>query len=129
VPQGPTGDQAGSTVFVNAGGGLKPWSPVHVNGTRNPAGDLTITWVRRTRYGGWWLDHADVPLNEESERYEVDILDGATVVRTLSAINPTVTYTGAEQTADFSAPQAAISVKVYQLSAVVGRGWPASATL
>lgn len=109
--------------------GLMPWSPVHVAGARNGSGDLSITWVRRTRFGGVWTDGADVPLNEETERYEVDILVGPDVVRTLSATAPVVTYTAAQQTADFGAPQSPIAMKVYQLSAIVGRGRPASATL
>jgi len=109
--------------------GLMPWSPVHVGGARNASGDLSITWVRRTRFGGVWTDGADVPLNEETERYEIDILDGADVVRTLSVNSPVATYTAAQQTADFGAPQSSIAMSVYQLSAVVGRGWPASASL
>lgn len=109
--------------------GLMPWSPVHVAGIRNGAGDLSITWVRRTRLGGAWADGADVPLNEESERYEVDILNGPNVVRTIAATSPTVTYTAAEQTADFGSPQPSVALKVYQISAMVGRGWPAAATL
>ena len=44
-----------------------------IAGARNAGGDLTITWVRRTRFGGVWADGVDVPLNEESERYEVDV--------------------------------------------------------
>ena len=48
-----------------------------------------------------------MPLGEESERYEIDILDGATVMRTLSARLPDVTYTAAQQIADFGAAQPA----------------------
>jgi len=109
--------------------GLLPWSPVHVGGIRNGAGDLAISWVRRTRFGGVWADGADVPLNEENERYEVDVLNGANVMRTLSATSPAAIYTAAEQTADFGSPQPAVAMKVYQISATVGRGWPAAATL
>jgi len=109
--------------------GLMPWSPVHVSGLRNGAGDLSITWIRRTRFGGVWADGADVPLNEESERYEVDILDGANVVRTIPATSPAATYTAAQQTADFGSPQPSVALKVYQISAAVGRGRPATATL
>jgi hypothetical protein len=100
-----------------------------MRGERNGSGDLTVTWVRRTRFGSIWADGADVPLNEESEAYEIDILDGPSVVRTLSAATPSALYTAAAQTADFGAPQPSVSVKVYQLSATVGRGWPAAATL
>lgn len=53
VPQGPTGDQSGEIAFANSGEGLKPWSPVHLRGDRNLAGDLLITWICRTRFGGW----------------------------------------------------------------------------
>jgi hypothetical protein len=109
--------------------GLMPWSPVHVAGARNGSGDLSISWVRRTRIGGVWADGTDIPLNEESERYEVDILNGSTIVRTIPVISPAATYTAAQQTADFGAPQPSVSVKVYQLSATVGRGRPAAATL
>ena len=55
------------------------WSPVQIADTRNGSGDLTITWVRRTRFGGVWADGVDVPLNEESERYEIDVMYGANV--------------------------------------------------
>jgi hypothetical protein len=109
--------------------GLMPWSPVHVAGVRNGAGDLAITWIRRTRFGGDWADGADVPLNEESERYEVDILDGANVARTIATTFPAATYSAAQQTANFGSPQPSIAVRVYQLSATVGRGRPAAATL
>ena len=106
-----------------------PWSPVHVVGSRNGSGDLAITWIRRTRFGGVWTDGTDVPLNEETESYSVDILNGSTVVRTIAATSPAATYTAAQQTADFGSAQSAIAVKVYQLSATVGRGRAASATL
>jgi hypothetical protein len=116
------------TTHAFMGVGLRPLSPAHVRGSRT-AGDLSISWVRRTRLGGDNWDAAEVPLGEETERYEVDILDGATVKRTLAATTPAATYTAAQQTADFGAPQSAIDVRVYQLSAVHGRGTPREATL
>jgi hypothetical protein len=42
---------------------------------------------------------------------------------------PTVTYTAAEQTADFGSPQATVNFRVYQLSSVVGRGHAASGSV
>ena len=116
------------TTHAFEGVGLRPLSPAHVRGLRS-AGDLAISWVRRTRIGGDNWDAAEVPLGEETERYEVDILDGATVKRTLAATAPSLTYTAAQQTADFGAPQSAIDVRVFQLSAVFGRGTPRPATL
>jgi hypothetical protein len=114
--------------FVNEATSFKPYAPVHIAGSRNGACDLAVTWVRRIRYGGDWRDLVDVPLNEASEAYEVDVLDAAgDVVRTFACTSPTVTYTAADQTADLGTPQGAIEVAVYQLS--VGRGFEARATL
>ncbi|WP_296168740.1 glycoside hydrolase/phage tail family protein [uncultured Brevundimonas sp.] len=108
--------------------GLTPWAPTLLAGVRS-AGDLVMSWVRRTRFGGVWTDGTDVPLNEETEAYQVDVMSGATVVRTLAVTTPTATYTAAQQTTDFGAPQASIAVRIYQMSATVGRGRAALATL
>ena len=113
--------------FTYAGLNFKPFSPAHLKGVRAAGGDLTISWIRRTRAAGDWLDGADVPLGEENERYEVDILDGETVVRTKEATGPEVTYSAAEQTNDFGSTQPGVSVAVYQMSATIGRGHAARA--
>jgi hypothetical protein len=123
------GDQGyAERVHAFRGLGQRPLSPVHVRGSRS-TGDLMLQWIRRTRIGGDAWDTAEVPLGEDIERYEVDILDGAAVKRTLAASAPTVTYTAAEQTADFGSPQASLSVRVYQLGAAWGRGAPAAAVV
>ena len=117
-----------ATQHTFQGLGLKPLSPVHVRGVR-AGGDLTISWVRRTRLGGDVWDVPEVPLGEDSEAYEVDILDGATVVRTLTSGSPSVTYAGADQIADFGAAQASYAIRVYQMSAAYGRGTPRAAVV
>lgn len=130
VTIGATLDATTPKAFTGDAEALKPFSPVLLAGARNTGGDLSLTWVRRTRLGGEWLDYADVPLNEETEAYEVDILDAGAVVRTLTGLTtPAASYTAAEQTTDLGAPSAAIDVQVYQLSARVGRGRPGVATL
>ena len=45
-----------------AGAGLRPYSPVHVRGSRDPAATSRITWTRRTRIGGDAWSAGDVPL-------------------------------------------------------------------
>lgn len=115
--------------FICNGASLKPYAPVHIRGSRDGSNNLTITWVRRTRTGGAWRDYVDVPLGEETESYSVDILNGATVVRTLTATSETATYTAAQQTTDFGSTQASVAVKVYQISSLVGRGFPGSETI
>ena len=115
--------------FAYAARALKPYSPVHIVGSRS-AGDLTINWKRRTRINGDWRDAVDVPMSEESERYEVDIMSGVTLKRTITGLtSPTAVYTSAQQITDFGSAQSSILVNVYQLSAAVGRGYAGVATL
>lgn len=111
--------------FANTAAGLKPYAPCFVLGARDGSDNLTITWTRRARFGAEWLDGDDVPLAEASEEYEVDILDSSgTVVRTLDGLTTaSASYTAAQQTTDFGSPQALISIVVYQISAIVGRGY------
>ena len=111
-----------------AGIGRRPLSPSHVRGSRG-GGDLAISWKRRTRIGGDAWEQREVPLAEDSEAYEADILSGVNVVRTLAAAAPTVIYTAAQQIADFGAPQSAVAVKIYQISQSFGRGTPRAATV
>ncbi len=109
---------------------LKTYAPVHITGARDGADNLTISWVRRARIGGGWQDFVDVLLSEDSEAYEVDIMDGSTVVRTISGLStPQATYSAADQTTDFGSAQSSVMVSIYQLSARVGRGVPATAAV
>jgi hypothetical protein len=130
---GPASRDLGSPHYLDVdhtftGEGLKPLSPVHVRGTR-ASDDLAITWTRRTRLGGDSWDATEVPLGEDEERYEIDILDGPNVMRTLTATSPSTTYTATDQTTDFGAPQSSISLRIYQLSTTRGRGTPREAVL
>ena len=129
-PLGVALDAVDPVPFRATGRGLMPYAPVHLAGARDGGGDLVITWVRRTRIGGDLIDYVDAPLGEAVEAYELDVLSGAgAVLRTLTTGTPAATYTAAQQTADFGAPQAAVAVRVYQMSATVGRGLPGAATL
>ena len=52
---------------------------------RRTVDGVTFTWIRRTRRDGDSWDAIEVPLGETSEAYELDVLDGSTVKRTLTA--------------------------------------------
>lgn len=132
VTSGQNLDAAALQLFTNTGVGLKPFSPVQIAGERDLSGDLTITWVRRSRAQDYWIDGVDAPplLPEDQDLYDLEILDGPTVVRTFSSVAvQSQVYTAAEQTTDFGSAQAAVSVRVYQISARVARGYPGSATV
>lgn len=108
---------------------LKPYSPVHVKGSRDGSGNLAISWVRRARLTAEWRDYADATVAEMTESYEIDILNGSNVVRTISVSTSTAVYSATEQTADFGSPQSSLSVRIYQLSELVGRGIAAEAVV
>jgi hypothetical protein len=122
--------------FTPAGAGRRPFSVAHVEQPwRKPRtpGDLTIRWTRRSRalaadsWGG-----LEVPLGEELEAYEVEILDGVTVKRVLSTVTTSAAYTAAQQIADWGAPLGpgdTLDIRISQLSALVGRGAPKTITL
>ncbi len=87
---------------------LMPFAPVHVaqpwRTTRNSA-DLMIRWTRRSRalVADAWV-HVEVPLAEDAEGYDVQILDGAVVKCTLTSTMTSVLYIPAQQTADWGVP-------------------------
>jgi hypothetical protein len=97
---------------------------------KNADDDWILKWTRRTRYPTGWVDDVDVPLGEATEAYEIDILDDSDeVIRTLEASEETVTYTADQQIEDFGVVRESVSFVVYQMSAVVGRGYPAAGSL
>jgi len=108
---------------------LKPFSPVHAKGVRDSANNITMTWIRRSRVSGDWMDNADVPLGELYEKYDIEILNGLTVVRTLTSAVPSVVYPATLQIEDFGALQPSLDVRITQMSDAVGRGWPLLASL
>jgi hypothetical protein len=130
---GPTRAAAGDPVnaaltFTPEGRGLRTYSPVHLRGAWQPDGSVLLTWIRRTRAaaGDSWV-LAEVPLGEERQEYELEVLDGSAVVRTVTGLaSPSFTYTTAMATADFGGPVASVGFRVFQIGAL-GRGAAAEA--
>ncbi|MBV9420679.1 MAG: hypothetical protein JO348_12980, partial [Alphaproteobacteria bacterium] len=110
-----------------AANGLKPLAPVQLTAQRSGS-DIALSWIRRTRIGGDSWDQTDVPLAEDNEAYDIEILDGLTVKRTLSAATNAVTYTAAQIATDFPGGlPSPFTFRVYQLSTTTGRGTAATA--
>ncbi|MFA6266581.1 MAG: glycoside hydrolase/phage tail family protein [Pseudolabrys sp.] len=106
---------------------LTPLAPVHLRAARGGTG-VTLRWIRRTRTDGdGWS--GEVPLGEDSEQYAIDILAGTIVLRTLSSATPSVLYAAAAELADFGSAQTSLTVRVAQVSATIGRGFAAQASL
>lgn len=123
-------DQVSDQFFSGQGVALKPFSPALVRGVRDAtSGDWTFSWLRRGRIGQTLQSGVDIALSEDTEDYEIDVMSGSAIVRTLSTSNEQVLYNAAAQVTDFGARQASLSIVVYQVSAQVGRGYGTSATL
>ncbi len=144
------GDTYVAETFTPTGAGLRPFSVAHVEQpwrTPRTPGDLTIRWVRRSRAlsaDSWAALEVTMSEGESgpwpqwgresqsNEAYEVEILDGSTVLRTLSATTTSVVCTAAQQMADWGVllgPGDSLSIRITQLSALVGRGAPKTVTL
>ncbi|HCZ15762.1 MAG TPA: hypothetical protein DHV85_14490 [Candidatus Accumulibacter sp.] len=118
--------------FAYQGVNLRPLSPIYLTGNRDAGNDWTLTWIRRTRDGGEWRDYVDASLGEASESYAIDVYaDGSytTVKRTITASSPSCVYDSADQVSDFGANQATLYLKIYQISATVGRGYPLTTSI
>lgn len=109
---------------VNLDGiGARPYSVCHVSGFRDGTGSLTISWVRRARMNGDWKPYTDVPVGENSETYQVDVVSAdGNIKRTITVNEPKALYSANEQIADFGSLQAVVRVRIYQMSEVYGRG-------
>lgn len=57
--------------LAGTGTSLTPLQPVHPRSRLLANGDLQLAWTRRARGAWYWVDHVDVPLVEQFERYQI----------------------------------------------------------
>lgn len=121
-----TDDQPFTYSAVN----LECLSPVYARGTRDGSGNFSGSFTRRSRLSGtWWSTGTSSPVGESVESYEIDVMSGVTVKRTIASSSESFTYSAANQATDFGSVQSAITFRIYQMSAIVGRGYPLEVTL
>ncbi len=130
----PVSDPSYTTLSLTpSGASLRPFAPVHLGARAEPSGDITLAWTRRSRdpaADSW--EATEVPLLDQPEAWEIDILDGATVKRTLAAGTAMVAYSAADQVTDWGAallPGAALTIRVAQISPALGRGTAVETTI
>lgn len=108
-----------------SGEAVTPIAPVHLRALSDGAGGWNLTWTRRSRCGWRWISGADVPLGEESERYELRVLAGETLLRRVETKSPQWVYEAEAFDADGGG---ALTIEVRQIgSFALGR--PAQAVL
>jgi|GEM_PF-23770 len=119
-----------ASTFTPSGRGLMPFAPSQARMRRLANGDLAIRWLRRDRAlsaDSWVL--AQVPMSETAESYDLEVLNGGNVVRSVASLTtPAFTYTAAMQAADFGGAVSSLSIRLYQIGAL-GRGILFSTTL
>jgi len=129
VTFGESDNAVSASNYVVSARALMPLAPVHLKAVRDASGNATLSWIRRARHGGEWRSEVDVPLMEVNESYDVEIIKLGNVVRSWRASVPEQLYTAAQQLADLGAVSGEITVRIYQISALVGRGQVAEAVV
>ena len=113
VGQGIGDSPEGVSVLCDVTGeAVRPPAPVHLRAAIDAAGNLHLSWARRSRTGWFWLDGGDAPLAEEQERYEVR-LASEVFDRRIETDAPAYLYSAAARQAEGS--PAAIMVEVVQI--------------
>lgn len=106
------------------GAAEKPFPVADIRATWSGA-DVVLTWQRQDRFGAtsWDTNFGTQPLSEATEAYEVEIWADTTLKHTITGLtSPTATYTNAQQVTDGNVIAGTITVKIFQMSATVGRG-------
>ncbi len=108
--------------WAYGGASLVPHAPTHVQAERLANGDISISWLRRSRtdFDIWGGD--EVPLEEKTESYNVYVRGfGGDLIRKFHTTASSAIYRYAQQVLD-GAP-AALRFEIMQLSNSVGEGW------
>lgn len=120
-------------VFTSQHRSLLPYAPANVTAVLDGSNNIDFVWKRRDRVSGPLNGGTDaVSLSEDSEAYEIDILDGpgGNVQRAVTGLTSSAyEYLNADIITDFGSVPSQISVRVYQISAQVGRGFTREVTL
>lgn len=124
------GVEQDSDLITPVGANMKPLAPDNITAERDGSDHWQFAWERRTRrasnYGNSGTDNGLDP--HDLMKFQVAILDGAAEVRSITVTSEAATYTAAQQTTDFGSVQDEITVRIYQIGDITGRGWPAERT-
>lgn len=88
VSSGQSSSDAPVFTQILRGNSLLNQPVVNIRGVRNSAGDLYGSWLRRARVPSALATPSDVPLAEEAELYDVEVMNGSAVARTFRNIAP-----------------------------------------
>lgn len=105
------------------GRGFYPLAPVHLRAKRSGEG-VHLSWIRQTRRGGDGWEQGEVPLGEDREAYQLEVLSGAgDLLHSLTVSEPKALYSLEQELVDFGQIQNSLTVRVAQVSATAGPGF------
>lgn len=111
--------------FTANGLNLLPYAPVDIGANR--ATDLALTWRRRARINAGWQSSIEVPLDEPTESYRVDLLTAplylsGTIIASYTTSTPSITITQSQIISAYGSAGATVHVAIRQISSRVGAG-------
>lgn len=81
-----------------------------------------MSWIRRSRYNAdSWLG-TDVPLDEDSLAFQLDIYASGSIIRSVEVVGTSYLYKTGDEIADFGANQTVIEVQIRQLGGQIASG-------
>jgi hypothetical protein len=94
-----------AVLFQNTNLYEKPYAPGEPSAFWQTDDDIVLSWQDRSRFNqnNWHL-YMDIDDDSDDKEWEIDVYDGDNIVRTLASTSTTKTYTSAQQTTDFGAP-------------------------
>jgi len=111
-------DSSSYESFTWHGNSFKPLAPIHIEHTYINSTEIKISWVRRSRLAGLLRNNVEVPLTEENERYEIEFLANDKVIEIIESNITSIIC-------NKSLFEKASEVCIYQISAIIGRGFQA----
>jgi hypothetical protein len=129
------GQDIGPSPIINfpfRGNNLRPFAPDLGAVTRDDDGNLSGRIIPRARFRGRWLSGEETVSDQTgTERFVIEVVDGNPwnlanpVVRTFNLEGSRdFLYTESQQVTDFASVQGQVRLRLYQIGAVVGRGFP-----
>ncbi len=106
------------------GNAERPYAPVNLDAVV-AGSDIAISfdWRSRLQHPAILMGDDDTIWGEATLSFEIDIHMGSDTVRTLTATTNAATYLAADITTDFGSMPGSISIEVFMISALVGRGY------
>ncbi len=93
--------------------------------------DIHFEWEKSSRHADTFFVTGQPPTDSSYDLYkfEIDVYDGADVIKTYTVTAEQWDYSAAQQTTDGLTPGDPVKIAVYRMSSLVGRGWPAIVTV